>query len=140
MTRLINRARGTRCSNRATTRVAPTSGNVGGCRLCAPLQRYDFGRCSNPSDLLKRSTRTASGATNSLPVAVTHAIRHLAKLGALGARLRPAAGKRLAVRQLLGSPDSPTGARGPGLGIHCGRDALVAKRDDYFAAGFGIGI
>ena len=32
----------------ATTRVAPTAGNVGGRRLWAPLQRYDFGRRFNP--------------------------------------------------------------------------------------------
>ena len=48
--------------------------------------------------------------------------------------------KRLAVRRLLRRTDSPTGARRPAFGINRGRDTLVAKRDDDFAAGFGVGI
>jgi hypothetical protein len=55
-TLVVARCRRARCANRATTGVARTAGNAGGCRLRVPSNVITLVDASIPSDWLKRAT------------------------------------------------------------------------------------
>jgi hypothetical protein len=78
--------------------------------------------------------------STSLAAAVAEAIRYLAKFGTARARLCTTPGERLAIRRLLGTPDSPAGTGCPTFGIDRRGDAFVVKRDDHLTTGSGISV